>query len=244
MRNINKARAQEPKSLQAPTTIEKRLALIEAKKWLKEKGYEDRYRTKGLKKELENLYYHKCAYCERYIKGDSHVEHYRPKAIYYWLAYSWDNLMLCCENCNKKKLNQFPVENSIFNETEVDCGLTSKELSNIEKPLLINPELDDVDLFDIYFTGNFRIASRTERGRKTIEVCDLNNTELIIQRETIYQPLFLKLSLSQSDKLEFKRIIKDFLEKSNNPKLDHTMFRKMVIGLIANNLKKIKTEKE
>jgi uncharacterized protein (TIGR02646 family) len=77
----------------------------------------------------------KCAYCEGLIEntqpGD--VEHYRPKGGvlvdgelkpgYYWLAATWDNLLISCIDCNRQrkqlikglgrvkagKLNQFPL---------------------------------------------------------------------------------------------------------------------------------------
>jgi hypothetical protein len=50
----------------------------------------------------------KCAFCETPTSaayyGD--VEHFRPKAIYWWLAYCYDNYLYSCRVCNGKKSDQ------------------------------------------------------------------------------------------------------------------------------------------
>jgi uncharacterized protein (TIGR02646 family) len=60
--------------------------------------------------ELRQMFHGKCAYCERAIeKGTREVEHYRPKGGvgepnhpgYWWLAFSWTNLLPTCGPCNK-----------------------------------------------------------------------------------------------------------------------------------------------
>ncbi len=54
----------------------------------------------------------KCAYCEASTKAVSHgdVEHYRPKAVYWWLAYCLDNYLVSCQKCNQTfKSDHFPV---------------------------------------------------------------------------------------------------------------------------------------
>lgn len=54
----------------------------------------------------------KCAYCES--KADTvaycDVEHFRPKTIYWWLAYWYENYLYSCQICNQLyKKAQFPV---------------------------------------------------------------------------------------------------------------------------------------
>ena len=54
----------------------------------------------------------KCAYCESPLKvvayGD--VEHYRPKSLYWWLAYCYDNYLVSCTLCNQAfKKDKFPL---------------------------------------------------------------------------------------------------------------------------------------
>ena len=55
----------------------------------------------------------KCAYCEATTKTTHHgdVEHYRPKSIYWWLAYCYDNYLVSCRICNQSKADRFPIQN-------------------------------------------------------------------------------------------------------------------------------------
>src|SRR5437762_10845774 len=55
----------------------------------------------------------KCAYCETPTRvvayGD--VEHFRPKSIYWWLAYSYENYLAACGACNQEyKKDHFELE--------------------------------------------------------------------------------------------------------------------------------------
>ena len=54
----------------------------------------------------------KCAYCEADTAVVAHgdVEHFRPKSLYWWLAYCYDNYTYSCQICNQTyKGDQFPV---------------------------------------------------------------------------------------------------------------------------------------
>ena len=54
----------------------------------------------------------KCAYCESLAATVAHcdVEHFRPKSIYWWLAYCYDNYLFSCQLCNQSyKSDEFPV---------------------------------------------------------------------------------------------------------------------------------------
>jgi hypothetical protein len=54
----------------------------------------------------------KCAYCEAPTDVNSHgdVEHFRPKSVYWWLAYCYDNYLYSCQVCNQiYKGDNFPV---------------------------------------------------------------------------------------------------------------------------------------
>src|SRR5262245_54535333 len=119
-----------------------------------------------------DLFHGKCAYCEAKIVLDQHkgdVEHYRPKGGvtdendkpieiddgrggkqphqgYYWLAYSWRNLLPSCIACNRPdasgdhrvgKWNRFPVAGK--------HASTPAKIAE-EKPLLLSPLLEEYDL--------------------------------------------------------------------------------------------------
>ena len=57
----------------------------------------------------------KCAYCESPTDTVAHgdVEHFRPKSVYWWLAYCYDNYVYACQICNQVfKSDAFPVHAS------------------------------------------------------------------------------------------------------------------------------------
>ena len=54
----------------------------------------------------------KCAYCEAPTATVAHgdVEHFRPKDLYWWLAYCYDNYLYACQICNQTyKGKAFPL---------------------------------------------------------------------------------------------------------------------------------------
>lgn len=123
----------------------------------------------------------KCAYCETPTRvvayGD--VEHFRPKSIYWWLAYSYENYLPSCTACNQEyKKDFFKLENKKnqlagvqITKTMTDADLEilaplltvdpvddkkgrklkdfEKELRS-EKALLVNPYTDDPTTFFAY----------------------------------------------------------------------------------------------
>ncbi len=97
------------------TTQKRRLKIIKVKEYPTSKTinnkeftaknvdtFNERYKYEDIKEKLINIYNDKCAYCESKERR-LQVEHFRPKSKYYWLAYSWDNLLLSCSACNSKK---------------------------------------------------------------------------------------------------------------------------------------------
>jgi hypothetical protein len=51
----------------------------------------------------------KCAFCETPTSAGYYgdVEHFRPKSIYWWLAYCYENYLYSCRVCNGKKSDQY-----------------------------------------------------------------------------------------------------------------------------------------
>jgi len=158
------------------------------------------YNEQGdVKKDLELIYHQKCAYCESKVNhiATLQVEHYRPKKKvtedinhngYYWLGYEWSNLLLACPKCNQQgaKGNYFPISGErVYNHTDF---LTNNKLDSNkcypnksplidERPLLLNPELDNPKQHFI-FNEYGKIEGNTIRGKKTIEICKLDREHL------------------------------------------------------------------
>lgn len=141
---------------------------------------------------------YKCCYCEHKVKkGYNDVEHYRPKARadrkpgsdethgYWWLAFTWDNLLFACPDCNRSSKNdRFPVEAG-------SVSLVPEQSSpGHERPLLIDPSdgKNPVELIGFVETPIVRGGpafwcarprNGNLRGAVTIEVLDLNSQDLL-----------------------------------------------------------------
>jgi uncharacterized protein (TIGR02646 family) len=149
------------------------------------------YAHRDVKTALSKAQHGKCAFCESKILHISHgdVEHFRPKKGfrqhaneplstpgYYWLTYAWINLYFCCQICNQRhKKSLFPL---------ADASARARSPRNVarEKPLFIDPSLDDPSAH-ITFHGEFAVAiNGSPRGAATIDGLQLNRRELVEER--------------------------------------------------------------
>lgn len=97
---------------------------------------------KTAKEQLEKETHRKCAYCEADTKVVAHgdVEHFRPKSIYWWLAYTYDNYLFSCQICNQiYKLDNFPVRNNRVVPPPVLAQMSATELSNLFDQFSLDP---------------------------------------------------------------------------------------------------------
>lgn len=123
----------------------------------------------------------KCAYCETptAVVDYGDVEHFRPKSVYWWLAYSYENYLPSCAICNQKyKKDAFELEDKTLQQkgVVVSAALTDAELKALapkltvdpinnskgkdleefknehqaEKPLIVNPYFDDPAVYFAY----------------------------------------------------------------------------------------------
>lgn len=159
-----------------------------------------------------DAFHKKCAYCEAKIVLDQHngdLDHFRPKGRvtdendrvieiedgrgrkvehpgYFWLAYSWMNLLPSCIACNRPnkvgtervgKWERFPVTGK--------HARTAQELGQ-ELPLLLNPLNDDPAQHLEFDPDTGRIIGKTDRGRMTEFVLKLNRDGLPEARRNVY----------------------------------------------------------
>jgi uncharacterized protein (TIGR02646 family) len=141
-------------------------------------------------------FWRKCAYCEESVASQNgDVEHFRPKRRvsddnykpiqnhkgYYWLAYEWTNLLPSCLKCNQRR--KWEKENGIFYvgkqdrfPLEQNTPRISSHLENIddERPLLINPLLEDPENHLEVQLKTGIMLYKTIRGEKCIEIFGLN----------------------------------------------------------------------
>lgn len=159
------------------------------------------YASRSVKNALVRSQHGKCGFCESKVThvayGD--VEHFRPKAGfvqsesdslerpgYYWLAYSWSNLVFCCQLCNQRfKRNLFPLENP-----EERARSHGDDIAR-ERPLFINPTVDDPAGL-IGFREEIPYAKPgSKRGSVTIGALGLDRSELNEVRLDYFQMLVL-----------------------------------------------------
>lgn len=152
--------------------------------------------------DLTALFHGKCAYCESRIatRGFGGVEHFRPKQgarnlddksgshlHYAWLAYEWDNLLLACINCSRRrkegqgfigKADYFPVDSprAPLLASVADCR-------RIETALLLDPTFDWPEQH-LVFHADGLCGGTTRAGQVTIDLLGLNRKTLVDARRT------------------------------------------------------------
>ncbi|MBI4604805.1 MAG: hypothetical protein HY721_22815 [Planctomycetes bacterium] len=68
------------------------------------------------------------------------VEHFRPKKIYWWLAYCYDNMLYACQLCNQSfKSDHFPVGAPRMKGPNVKPSATDAQLKAIAGKLAPDP---------------------------------------------------------------------------------------------------------
>lgn len=166
---------------------------------------------------LEALFHRKCAYCETPLpEVDWQVEHFRPKGRvaenpkhpgYYWLAYTWENVLPSCVPCNQGrqdkplwedpvtgttggKVDQFPVED------ESRRAMTPEDDLKKERPLLLNPCLDDPEQSLSYTPlGEIEPLRGDQKAEASIRVFHLTRRRLRDRRREHMESVIVLLRL-------------------------------------------------
>ncbi|MCY0989449.1 HNH endonuclease [Nannocystis sp. ILAH1] len=106
---------------------------------------------------LAAMSFHKCFYCEQYVKDRAEVDHYIEVEERPDLAFEWSNLYLSCFDCNRRKENNIrrpttqcidpcdpstsPTDHLTFDD-EFIRGSSSLGSATIQKYLLSRDDLD------------------------------------------------------------------------------------------------------
>jgi len=137
-----------------------------------------------------------CPYCERKIKVKaSHIEHIRPKSIFPSLTFSYNNLMVSCNDPNT-------------------CGHYK---DHSWKDTFINPVEDPVPCF--HYSAEGKIREEDERVKDTVSILNLNHSALVdIRRKMfIYMNCLSTGFIKEFDKYidEFPSLIHYYLKSYN-----------------------------
>ena len=224
----------------ARNTSKRRNELIRKGSYTDTTAYNSRYKMEDIKTMIKSLYKNKCAYCEQRVE-QSHIEHYRPKKTYYWLAFSWDNLLCACHTCNQFKDTNFRINgaqatlmvglNSIKN---INTLSSSYDLS--ELPDMVNPEVTDPSGY-LVFDKNGGISSPNARFDYTIDKCKIDRTFLRDYRKKVFDDFIesLKEEISlTSDKTQqisaIDTLVRTFIRESKKTENEYLAFRNYVIN--------------
>jgi hypothetical protein len=120
---------------------------------------------KNAKNQLKRESHGKCAYCEATtaVVAYGDVEHYRPKSIYWWLAYSYDNYLYACQICNQMyKSDNFPLSpgRTRWPAPAVTAVLADAELQQLVGLLSPDPLLDN----NSYSQAQYQQAHQREKA--------------------------------------------------------------------------------
>lgn len=193
---------------------------------------------------VKNVFHDKCAYCEtREVRSPYHAEHFRPKGRvtvklegkkklqvctaldelgqtikhpgYFWLAYTWSNLLPSCNDCNTAlgKKDQFPIkkahisvklltpaETATLRSKRIESKgpnraniyyLQPEDLGKMEEPLLLHPYLDNPS--DHLVFGEFGVVTprdNSEKGEHSIRVYNLDAGGLTAARQLAQEQAF------------------------------------------------------
>ncbi len=130
-----------------------------------------------------------CAYCGDLIgRTGEDVEHFRPKSLYWFLAYAFDNYLTSCSRCNSsRKINKFDLRPGAVRATN-RRGLRG------EQRLLLDPVRDRVEdamnlvLVDAQYLWKTNPSASPllrERADYTIDFFQLNGDPQLIRNRTL-----------------------------------------------------------
>lgn len=208
--------------------------------------------SKALKVVLWEKQNKRCCLCEKKLNDvySTDVEHYRPKVIYWWLAYNYMNYYLACAECNRKyKQTKFPL----FDETQ-KIDYTTRKNIKAEQPLLINPLFDNPR---DYFRLHFRYASNTrtttimtlipkekkgnnynyQKAKTSIDVYNLDLSDYDKSRHETLRDFFNKLIkiavyhrvFWNKDKAKFLEFYNDFTADDDRKELRKLGLTRMIL---------------
>lgn len=149
--------------------------------------------------QLSKMSFSKCCYSEQYLGENSaylEVEHFYPKDLYPDLVVDWNNLLPACKKSNTTK--------GAIDPHEID---------------LINPCIDDPK--EHLQIINWRIRSKTEKGKNSIDNYALNSKHFSDPRMRIANNLLEQLEdLKRDDitKIRKRNRIKSILSNGNRKK--------------------------
>jgi len=147
------------------------------------------------KKPLKKLSHDKCYYCEIIQeRSDDAVDHFRPKSLYPWSAFSADNYRFACTYCNSRRRdvenNRTGGKGDNFPLVDEDRRATCCDEEDNESPILLDPcQSDEPGLIDFDDDGKpvptyskEEHEVRNMRAETSIQLYHLHHQDLVDRR--------------------------------------------------------------
>ena len=134
-----------------------------------------------------------CSYCDKRPIGVETIDHFKPSAEFPLESYTWENLFISCQDCNKSKLNSY--DKLFLKPDEFDY-----EFNNYFVYIIDSGELKPRGAKD---------SIEFIRATKTIEILKLNERGLPEARKFIFDKCF------GSEDLEIDKVPYRFLLQEN-----------------------------
>jgi hypothetical protein len=197
------------------------------------------------------------------------VEHYRPKGKvtelddsevfvsnghqsiphpgYFWLAYDWKNLFLACKTCNSlnkdKETGKLYGKGTRFPLKDPKFRAVIKEAIHHEIPLFLHPYFDSMETHIDYVPKTGEMVGKTDEGKTTIDLLNLNRPGLVEKRKEIYDSVTARFAKADGAALDGSadRLLEQlqFLSDYEAGKRDYAMAGKRAIKDSADKLKPI-----
>lgn len=203
------------------------------------------YKEQDVKDALDKIFNGKCAYCEspytHIMPVD--IEHFRPKSIYPWLQFDWDNLLPSCIDCNRKRYQQIQIGTTTLAGKKDDFPLlnavaplngaisTTFDLDEEEKVRqLLHPCIDNPEDHLEYDNKGYifpKSNDKLERGKKSIQTYGLYRIELVKKRHEHLIRLFSCIERVQNLIFSIDKLIDIYIDNEDLQLILDKVIRKL-----------------
>ncbi len=157
--------------------------------------------------------------------------------------------MASCSSCNLNKSDKFPIKNTRNTNIEI---IDIEKLNEIEEPQIINPDVDNPEIYFEYSEteGGIIAKNNNERAKATIDICKLNRGNLKDGRKEKYDKitnlvkyltLYTLTNSKQRDKL--KQFAKE-VKKGANSQNEYSALQKQIWNNFENSIAPLFKDKQ
>lgn len=150
------------------------------------------YAGEDVQRQLTADQYGKCYLCECSVVTDYQIDHLKSKANFPGLIIEWNNLLLACSYCNRKKSDSFddilnPLDSSIEDEIEQKIDFQN----NMASFKAVSHDVSHdrtVELLESIFNGKCRLRNNREKQFWNYVKSSLLNFYQIVPEKPWLQP--------------------------------------------------------